>query len=85
MRAMTTAILGGVLVVASLAPAVEDRVAAGGQAAVTSPKAALGFNIGDDYQLANYTQLSGYWRTLDRESDRVAVVEYGTRPKDARC
>jgi len=47
-------------------------------ASVTSPKTALGFNIGDDYELANYTQISAYWRTIDRESDRVSVVEYGT-------
>ncbi len=44
---------------------------------ITTPKAALGFDIGDDYQLANYTKLSAYWRTLDRESDRFTVVEYG--------
>jgi hypothetical protein len=44
---------------------------------VTSPKAALGFNLGDDYQLANYTQLAAYWKRLDQESDRVSVVEYG--------
>ena len=44
---------------------------------ITSPKAHLGFDIGDDYQLANYSQVSAYWRTLDRESDRVSVVEYG--------
>jgi hypothetical protein len=78
MRTMTTAILSGVLVAVGLVPAVAGQVAAGDQAAVTSPKAALGFSLGDDYQLANYTQLSGYWRTLDRESDRVTVVEYGT-------
>jgi hypothetical protein len=47
-------------------------------ASVTSPKTALGFNIGDDYELANYTQISAYWRTIDRESHRVSVVEYGT-------
>jgi hypothetical protein len=44
---------------------------------ITSPKAALGFNLGDDYQLANYTQLSAYWRKLAQESDRISVVEYG--------
>ena len=26
-------------------------------ARVTTPKEALGFNLGDDYQMANYTQL----------------------------
>ena len=46
-------------------------------AAITSPKAALGFNIGDDYQLANFTQMSAYFRKLDEESDRIKVVEYG--------
>ena len=36
---------------------------------ITSPKAALGFDIGDDYQLANYSKLSAYWKTLEQESD----------------
>ncbi|MGE5359247.1 MAG: M14 family zinc carboxypeptidase [Bacteroidales bacterium] len=49
----------------------------GAQSPVTSPRAALGFDLGDDYQVANYTQLSTYWRKLDQESDRVSVVEYG--------
>jgi hypothetical protein len=44
---------------------------------ITNPHTALGFNLGDDYQLANYTQLSAYWRTLAQESDRISVVEYG--------
>jgi hypothetical protein len=44
---------------------------------VTSPRAQLGFNIGDDYQLANYSQLAEYWKRLDRESARVTVVDYG--------
>ena len=78
MRAKTTATLCGVVIAACLVPAASGPAQARGQAAITSPKAALGFNLGDDYQLANYTQLSAYWRTLDRESDRVAVVEYGT-------
>jgi hypothetical protein len=46
-------------------------------AGITTPKAALGFNLGDDYQLANCTQLSAYWRKLAQESDRVSIVEYG--------
>ena len=45
--------------------------------AVTSPKQQLGFNIGDDYQLANYSQFVDYWRKLDKESDRMKVVEIG--------
>ncbi|MBI4471045.1 MAG: peptidase [Acidobacteria bacterium] len=45
--------------------------------AITSPNAYLGFDIGSDYQLANYTQFQGYWKKLDQESDRLTVVEYG--------
>jgi hypothetical protein len=44
---------------------------------VTSPKQFFGFNIGDDYQLATYTQFIGYWQKLDKESDRMRVVEIG--------
>jgi hypothetical protein len=44
---------------------------------ITPPKTALGFEIGDDYQLATYTQLSAWWKTLASESDRVKVVDIG--------
>jgi hypothetical protein len=44
---------------------------------VTTPKQQFGFNIGDDYQLATYTQLVAYWKKLDKESDRMQVVEIG--------
>ncbi len=44
---------------------------------VTTPKEAFGFDIGDDYQLATYTQLVDYWNTLAKESDRMKVVEIG--------
>jgi len=46
-------------------------------ASLTSPKDFLGFNLGDDYHLANYTQLVGHWERLDRESDRLKVVPIG--------
>ena len=45
--------------------------------AVTTPKEFLGFNIGDDYCLANYQQLKGYWEKLERESDRIHLVNIG--------
>ena len=41
---------------------------------VTSPKQHFGFNIGDDYQLATYTQFQAYWEKLDKESDRMRVA-----------
>src|SRR5271154_317475 len=44
---------------------------------LTTPKEALGFEIGDDYQLANYTQLSAWWKKLAAESDRMKLVEIG--------
>jgi hypothetical protein len=47
------------------------------QTSVTAPKQHFGFNIGDDYQLATYTQLIPYWQKLDKESDRMTLVEIG--------
>jgi hypothetical protein len=46
-------------------------------AQVTSPREQFGFNIGDDYCLANYKQLETYWHRLDKESDRVKVEPIG--------
>ncbi len=47
------------------------------QSAITTPEAALGFNLGDDYHIANYTQLAAYWKTLAAESDRMKLVDIG--------
>jgi hypothetical protein len=59
-----------VLAVASLAfPTAQSRI--------TTPKEQLGFNFGDDYQLANYKQIADYWRKLDAESDRMVLQEIG--------
>ncbi len=44
---------------------------------ITSPHQALGFDIGDDYHLANYTQLTAWWQKLAGESDRMQLVEIG--------
>src|ERR1041384_3460710 len=44
---------------------------------ITTPKEALGFNIGDDYQVANYSQLEAYWKKLASESDRMKLVDIG--------
>ena len=44
---------------------------------ITSPKQQFGFNIGDDYQLATYNQFVEYRQKLDKESDRLQVVEIG--------
>jgi hypothetical protein len=44
---------------------------------ITTPKDALGFNLGDDYMVANYTQLEAYWKKLASESDRMKLVSIG--------
>ncbi len=44
---------------------------------ITTPKDALGFNLGDDYQVANYAQLETYWKKLATESDRMKLVDIG--------
>src|SRR5438128_12612430 len=47
------------------------------QPKVTSPKQAFGFEIGDDYRIANYTQLETYWKKLASESNRMKLVDIG--------
>ena len=37
----------------------------------------FGSRIGDDYFLATYSQLEQYWKRLDRESDRMTLVDIG--------
>ncbi|HEY8957887.1 M14 metallopeptidase family protein, partial [Chitinophaga sp.] len=44
---------------------------------IPSPKEHFGFNIGDDYQLANYTQTAAYFKQLAASSDRVQLVNIG--------
>ena len=44
---------------------------------ITTPKESIGFNMGDDYCLANNVQLEKYWRTLERESDRMKLEVIG--------
>src|SRR5258706_6417674 len=48
------------------------------RAGITSPRAQFGHDIGDDYFLANYSQMIDYWRKLGRESDRMKMVRIGT-------
>ena len=63
-----TVLLVAAALVASPAPA---------QRRVTTPRQALGFDVGADYHLATYTQLEAYWRTLARESPRLVLREIG--------
>ena len=44
---------------------------------IPSPKEHFGFNIGDNYRLANYTQTEAYFKKLAASSDRVKLVDIG--------
>jgi len=51
---------------------------------ITTPKEALGFNLGDDYQVANYSQLDAYWHKLASESDRMKLIDIGPTAENRR-
>lgn len=48
-----------------------------GAQTLTTPKEHFGFNIGDDYKLANYTQMDSYFKKLASQSDRVIIEQIG--------
>ncbi|UHG92103.1 M14 family metallopeptidase [Spirosoma oryzicola] len=53
-------------------------------AQIPSPKQHFGFAIGDDYQLATYTQTEAYFRKLASSSDRVKLVDIGATEEGRR-
>ena len=69
-----------------LAAAVLPVCLLGAQSAphITTPREALGFNIGDDYEVANYTQLESYWKKLASESDRMKLIDIGPTAEGRR-
>lgn len=44
---------------------------------VTTPKQFFGHDIGADYELPDYTQLSKYWQLIAKQSNRVALETIG--------
>lgn len=44
---------------------------------VTTPKEFFGFDVCEDYQMFNYTRLTGYWKQLAKESRRIRLVNLG--------
>jgi len=44
---------------------------------ISTPKEIIGFNIGDDYHMANYTQITTMWKKWETQSDRLKVVSIG--------
>src|SRR3989442_14278002 len=46
-------------------------------AQVKSPQDYLGFRVGDDYKLADWQQITGYFNELGKSSDRIHVDVIG--------
>jgi hypothetical protein len=59
-------------------------IAQNGARKITTPKQQFGHDIGDDYVLVNYTQYVDYLRKVDRESDRMVVVDIGATEEGRR-
>jgi hypothetical protein len=55
----------------------EPRASSRDAKMVTSPKEHFGFDMGEDYCLANYKQLESYWKKIASQSDRVKLVKIG--------
>ena len=68
-RALT--LVAALVIIAASLPAAQTT------SSVTSPKAFFGFNIGDDYQLATYTKFVDYLHKIEKESNRLKVVDIG--------
>jgi hypothetical protein len=64
------------LIVLLLAAALSSAQAQPARKVIT-PNEAFGFRIGDDYRVADYTQLEAYWKKLASESDRMKLVDIG--------
>ncbi|HEX5076475.1 MAG TPA: M14 metallopeptidase family protein [Gemmatimonadaceae bacterium] len=75
MRVNVPTVRRAILLTAALSAVVGAQTPAAGK--VTTPKEFFGFNIGDDWKLANYDQFQEYWKKIDAESDRMRVEEIG--------
>jgi hypothetical protein len=53
-------------------------IAAPAPTKITPAKDLIGFSIGEDYKMANYTQISALLKKWETESDRLKVVSIGT-------
>src|SRR5215203_110623 len=62
---------------APVAPVRPGAARAAAAAKLTTPHAEWGHAIGDDHFLANYQQLTAYWKKLAAESPRLHLVDIG--------
>lgn len=67
------AIIAGLLALSTTAQAQRKRA----DSAIPSPRAAFGFNPGDDRTIADWKQITDYFARLDKASDRVSVRTFG--------
>ncbi|KAF1710314.1 peptidase [Pseudoxanthomonas kalamensis DSM 18571] len=51
---------------------------------ISPPKSVFGFNIGDDYQLTNYTDTVKFFENITSESDRLKLVDIGPTSEGRR-
>jgi hypothetical protein len=65
------------LTLAMVGQAVTARILAGQGRQITSPEQFFGFQMGADRKLARWDKLVEYYRLLERESDRIRVVDMG--------
>ncbi len=71
------------VVFAVTVPAVAQDVPKSAGKGVTSPKEFFGFDMGEDYCLANYKQFQEYWKKIEGQTDRLKVVSIG-KSEDGR-
>lgn len=48
---------------------------------IPAPESVLGYPIGADYHLTEWSKIVEYMKALDKASDRVQVIPYGTTPE----
>jgi len=70
-------LLPGIFLAAGLVAGIAKAEPTSAALHVTPPKDLIGFSIGDDYHMANYTQIATMWKKWAAESDRLKVVSIG--------
>ena len=76
--------LAAVCVVPALVPAFAQVPHPAPRPNISTPKDHFGFNMGDDYMMANYTQATAYIQKLATQSDRMKLVDIGPTAEGRR-
>src|SRR5690348_11186697 len=70
-RARALMLIVALVIIAASLPAAQTATT------LISPKAFFGFNIGDDYQLATYSNFVDYLHKIEKQTNRLKVVDIG--------